>query len=403
MIWRIVNDSLLIGRCNTAAAQAAKSLSKRKIAAFDFDSTLVTPASGKRFGRDASDWKWFTGSVPTKLRSLHEDGYLVAVVSNQGGISLKPDPKSIKSDQKRLADFKGKVSAVFAQLDFPLSVYAATIRDQYRKPRTGMWHELLEDYGIEADTVDLENSFFVGDAGGRGAVAGGVPKDHSCVDRDFAANVGISFHTPEEYFLQEEPRPFTREFDPTVFLQDAAALETAASAFPTSSSKANPLEIVLLCGSPGSGKSSFYWRVFQPLGYGRVNQDILKSRDNCLRAATSMIEEGTSVVVDNTNADPETRGHWTALAKKLNNIPIRCVLLTASVKLCEHNDTVRALNVGPEMNPEKRNILPKLAFTGFASRYREPKLSEGFEEIVKIDFKFEGSEETKRVWSKYWV
>jgi hypothetical protein len=42
----------------------------------------------------------------------------------------------------------------------------------------------LEDYDLEsADTIDLENSVFVGDAGGREAVAGGVVKDHSCVDR----------------------------------------------------------------------------------------------------------------------------------------------------------------------------------------------------------------------------
>jgi bifunctional polynucleotide phosphatase/kinase len=109
--------------------------------------------------------------------------YLVAIVSNQGGISLKPDPKTIKSDQKRLADFKAKVSAVLNQLDMPISVYAATARDQYRKPRTGMWAEMLDDYDLDAaSSVDLENSFFVGDAGGREAIPGGV-KDHSCVDR----------------------------------------------------------------------------------------------------------------------------------------------------------------------------------------------------------------------------
>lgn len=105
-------------------------------------------------------------------------------MSNQGGISLKPDPKTIKSDQKRLADFKGKVSAALSQLDLPVTVYAATGRDEYRKPRLGMWAELLEDHDLnEVDRVDLENSFFVGDAGGREAVAGISTKDHSCVDR----------------------------------------------------------------------------------------------------------------------------------------------------------------------------------------------------------------------------
>jgi bifunctional polynucleotide phosphatase/kinase len=62
-------------------------------------------------------------------------------------------------------------------------VYAATARDQYRKPRTGMWQEMLDDYDLDApNSVDLENSFFVGDAGGREALGSSV-KDHSCVDR----------------------------------------------------------------------------------------------------------------------------------------------------------------------------------------------------------------------------
>ena len=32
-------------------------------------------------------------------------------------------------------------------------------------------------------------------------------------------------------------------------------------------------------------------------------------------------------------------------------------------------------------------MLPKVAFTGFASRYREPKVEEGFQDITKVDFK----------------
>ncbi|OAK95989.1 PNK3P-domain-containing protein [Phaeosphaeriaceae sp. SRC1lsM3a] len=400
MSWRIVKDSLLVGRYTASGARTAAS-QRTRIAAFDFDSTLITPASGKVFSRDASDWKWWHSSVPATLRRLYEEGYLVAVVSNQGGISLKPDPKTIKSDQKRLADFKTKVSAVFNQLDIPVSIYAATGRDQYRKPRTGMWEELLDDHDLDVSSaVDLENSFFVGDAGGREALNGGS-KDHSCSDRDFAANVGISFHTPEEYFLHEDPRPFTRNFDPTVYITKNGLVEKPTSALPTIT-KPDTVEIILFCGSPGSGKSSYYWKKLQPLGYGRVNQDILKTRDKCVKAATALVEDGTSVVVDNTNADPDTRAIWVKLAQKLN-VQIRCVLFTASARLCEHNDTVRALNVGPEMNPEDRTILPRLAFTGFASRYREPKLSEGFTEIIKTDFEFEGSEEQLKLWTRYWV
>jgi hypothetical protein len=116
--------------------------------------------------------------------------------------------------------------------------------------------------------------------------------------RNFAANAGIQFHTPEEYFLHEDPRPFAREFDPTVYLHEKAVRSTTAGEYRDSHphrsrvnhpgtdsisevtkplSKTNPLDIILFCGSPGAGKSSFYWRNLQPLGYGRVNQDILKT------------------------------------------------------------------------------------------------------------------------------
>jgi bifunctional polynucleotide phosphatase/kinase len=110
--------------------------------------------------------------------------YVIAIVSNQGGINLTPDPKTAKSSGKRLADFKGKVSAVLNQLQLPITVYAATSRDEYRKPRTGMWRELLDDHDLDSiGSVDLEHSFFVGDAGGREAVVGQAVKDHSCSDR----------------------------------------------------------------------------------------------------------------------------------------------------------------------------------------------------------------------------
>lgn len=46
---------------------------------------------------------------------------------------------------------------------------------------------------------------------------------------------------------------------------------------------------------------------------------------------------------DNTNADPETRAAWTALAKELN-VPIRCVHFLSPPELCRHNDAVRAAN-----------------------------------------------------------
>ena len=152
--------------------------------------------------------------------------YALVVLTNQGSISLKNDPKTMKSDQKSLANFKAKTSFFFDNFDFPIILLAATSRDRFRKPRTGMWDELLEDLDLdEGDGPNLGASFFVGDAGGR-AARNGVKADHACSDRDFASNVGVVFHTPEEYFLHEEPMVYTRNFEPSAYL---GALSTEAS------------------------------------------------------------------------------------------------------------------------------------------------------------------------------
>lgn len=117
----------------------------------------------------------------------------------------------------------------------------------------------------------------------------------SCVhcsqgSRDFASNVGITFETPEEYFLAELPEPFSRNFEPNLHLQstglrlqgdrtsrqpapDQPELEESSVAF----EKENELDVVLFCGSPAAGKSTFYWNWLKPLGYERVNQDTLKT------------------------------------------------------------------------------------------------------------------------------
>lgn len=166
--------------------------------------------------------------------------YLVVILSNQAGLSLESSTsKTPRQDGKRVTDFKGKVDAVMNHLDLPITLYAATAKDLFRKPRTGMWDQMLKDHDLTTtDAVDIEGSVFVGDAGGR-TVSGHRKRDFSCSDRcvleepeeclnadqgrDMAANAGIPFRTPEEYFLKEEARPFARTFDPGAYLNNAQA------------------------------------------------------------------------------------------------------------------------------------------------------------------------------------
>ncbi|KAK2808825.1 hypothetical protein FQN50_004301 [Emmonsiellopsis sp. PD_5] len=413
--WRVVHNSCVIGRYgkDKSTLKLGPTIgSRRRVAAFDLDHTVIVPLSGNRFPRDQNDWKWWRPEVPKKLKDLYDDGYLVVVVSNQGGISLKKEIKGGRSEAKSLNTFKQKVAAVMKSLDIPISVYAATEHDEYRKPRMGMWKEMLEDYDLDVDgAVDLERSIFVGDAAGREG-------DHSCADRyrtsdvptliplwhsdilnrDFAANVGIPFKTPEEFFLDESPRPISRDFDPKSYIITASDDESKISF-----SKQNAVELVIFCGSPSAGKSTFYWKYLEPLGYERVNQDILKNRQKCLKVADEFLEAGKSVAVDNTNADPETRAHWINLAKS-HKVPIRCIYLSTPAKICKHNNAVRAANSKIEsINPEMRPLLPGIAFGDFARRFKEPALSEGFQDITHVEFKFQGTPAASEVWGQYWV
>ncbi len=369
--WRLIDKSLVIGRYEpqTMPPQALKH--PVRIAAFDLDDTVISP-TGAKFARSAQSWRWWDPSVPGRLKSLYEDGYLVVIFSNQGNVSLKSDPKTVQKDTLSLTNLKDQLTIILRQLDLPISMYGATGQDRYRKPRTGMWQEMLEDYDLQAEgAVDKGSSFYVGDAAGR-AKTDKHKKDFASSDRALAANIGIRFQTPDEFFLYAAHEAFAHDFDPAEYL-DRIANGAVTASFAKKSSQ----ELVIFCGSPGAGKSSYYWQVLQPLGYERVNQDILKSvrppitlpfmpaelqqRDRCLKKAREYLEAGESVTVgrpsqgmpsemdadilvsDNTNADIETRKHWIQIAQDLK-IPIRLIRFTAPTRLCEHNDSVRALN-----------------------------------------------------------
>jgi bifunctional polynucleotide phosphatase/kinase len=296
--------TLLVGRYEPENKER-ETTPRRKIAAFDLDSTLITTSSGKKHANTATDWKWWDNQVPGKLKELyHNDGYRVVILSNQAGLTLnfEPNYKGPKAAaQKRVSEFKQKCNAILSNLDLPCSLYAATGRDIYRKPRPGMWREVCDDYDIPEADVDLENSFFIGDAGGRiaalskggdGIVA--AAKDFSCSDRNLAHNIGIDFKTPEEFFLGQPPRDFARAFD---LANHSYSGDSPSNENNVIFEKTNAKDIVLFCGPPGAGKSTFYWNNLKPLGYERVNQDILKSRDKCIKVARDHLRDGDSVVI----------------------------------------------------------------------------------------------------------
>jgi len=357
--------SIIIGSSGGVVAGSSK------VAGFDIDGTIITTKSGRRFPIDANDWKIRFSVISGRLQQLVRDNYRIIFFTNQLGI---------KKGKLSINDFHSKIESLVDLLNVPVLVMAACESDINRKPCSGMWHHFCQDHngGIAVHKVD---SFYVGDAAGR--VENWAPKmkkDFSCSDRKFAANLSIPFYTPEEYFLCSNKAPFTwGEFIPMDIDPSKSLLDPAGACITVDSQ-----EIILFVGPPASGKSTFYKKHLQPKGYIHVNRDTLGSIKKCVAECEKALQHSgnSHVVIDNTNPDPDTRKHYLNLGKTYKT-PVRCFVFTTTIAHCKHNNKFRELkNTGDA----KYKPVPDIAFNSYSSRYSQPEISEGFTEIVKVNF-----------------
>lgn len=163
----------------------------QKIAAFDFDGCLAK-TSVKRVGADA--WSVMYPSIPEKLQNLYNDGYKLVIFSNESNIERWKNKRQAAVDSKlgRLENFI-KLVKVPIQVFIACGLSYGVPEDPFRKPKPGMW-KIMEKEFNSGLPVDMNQSFYVGDAAGR-------PDDHSDADIKFAQAIGLKFYVPEEYFI----------------------------------------------------------------------------------------------------------------------------------------------------------------------------------------------------------
>ena len=65
---------------------------------------------------------------------------------------------------------------------------------------------------------------------------------------------------------------------------------------------------------------------------------------------------------------------------------ILCERWAEPLYVCHFTRPIHRTHEFLQMNPEDRKMLPKLAFMGFASRFEEPTVGEGFEDVTVVDF-----------------
>ncbi|KAJ7582486.1 polynucleotide kinase 3 phosphatase-domain-containing protein [Mycena floridula] len=365
--------------------------SRSKLALFDLDDTLIKPDDSAR------KWDWWTRSIPDKLNELHQEGFSIVLISNQAGLARKSSksPKALDWQQVKIPSIAAAIP------DLPFRLLAATAKDGFRKPMIGMWTELERIYKEDDIDIDKAASFVVGDAAGRPA-SDGRKKDFAGTDRMWAANVGITFHTPEEYFLSVPPQPYKLE---GFHVSSLAKLPLFAPDSSPLLPKPLKQEIILFVGYPALGKTSFYHKHLEPAEYVHINQDILKTRAKCIKTVQEVLQNNRSCVVDNTNRNIATRKFYVDVAKGLK-VDIRCFHFTGSRDLAWHNNLYRAYNLPPSLvdSGPKRDVLPQVAFASFDKEFEEPTLAEGFTEVREINWVFQGTEEQEKYWSMWtWV
>ncbi|XP_065562164.1 uncharacterized protein F21D5.5-like isoform X2 [Artemia franciscana] len=318
--WESVDDGKLLIFTEKGAVPSSK------IAAFDLDGTIITTMSGLRFPRDASDWKILFPEIPKKLKSLISCGFKIVIITNQAGIS---------GGKYKVGDLKKKMHNILKKLGVPAQIFVATGKTRYRKPSPSIWTIISHELNNNIE-VDMDESFFCGDAAGRpDHWAPKKKKDHSIADRLFALNVGLKFYTPEEYFLGQKSVQYKMpEFDPRSVRSTMELLDP-----PTAKIAADTQEVIVMVGAQGSGKSHFVKKHLIPKGYKWINRDTLKDWKKCVKEMQKGLESGSSVVIDNTSPDKESRAKYISAVG--GRCPVRCFLMNTAVKHAQHNIKVK--------------------------------------------------------------
>jgi len=327
----------------------------------------------KKFPAHRGDWRFWHLLVPKKLQQLHAEGYRILFITNQAGIAKR---------KTKASDIYGKVQDIAHKLKIPITTLISAAKDKWRKPNTLMWDYF--DSGLNGGITSKTDSYYVGDAAGR--PKDWYPKasrDFSCSDRKFAKNLGLPFHTPETFFLKK--RECTtwewRSLDPVKFLaaQEKKPQFTDEKGGPvTPNFKPSFREIVVMMGYPGGGKSTFCKKHFP--SYHWVNQDELKSKAKVMKALKEALGSGKSVILDKTHPNISTRAEYFKILTKYPGVKARCIWMQTEKEEAMHMNVFR----------EKLGIVkrvPDMVLHMFAKKLEPPTKSEGFYEILKVNWK----------------
>lgn len=209
----------------------------------------------------------------------------------------------------------------------------------------------------------------------------------------FAANVGVKFYTPEEFFLGAAPtnKWSWGSIDPRSLVSNAPIGPNGPNGpnSPNGAVAPLPRELVLMVGCPASGKTTLSKRLAAAGGFTtvRVCNDEIGNKKKAQRLAVEAWRAGKSVVVDNTNPSLETRKEWIDLAKSVGVSTIRCIYVKTDRAVAQHLNVFRSLL--PASSALSRARVPDVVYNIYFSQFKVPTLEEGFNAIIEVPFVLE--------------
>ena len=307
---------------------------------FDLDWCIIKTKSGKKFPIDYNDWDFLYENIPAKLRELSKSK-IIMIISNQMGISEGKVNKE---------NFVKKINNIQKKLNIPMIFCASIYDDNFRKPRTGFIDHIkkLSIYGENA--IFKDDSFFVGDMAGR-IKTKKHKADRNDTDRKFALNLGINFYTPEQFFMNNDPREYELKGYQLNYTKNDNLLNLP---------KLNDSKImILLTGYPGSGKSTLAKNIKD---YLLLSKDIYKNKMK--KELINNLKIGKNVIIEGLLYNLEKREPYLKLAKEYNYKIIFINLLT-DFDLSYHLNVYRSLN-------DNVKKVTKVVYYTYRKYYEEP-------------------------------
>lgn len=332
-----------------------KNLKKIKVASFDLDDTIIIKTN-----KDIIEY--VNPAIFEKFEELTNENYHIAIFSNQSNL----DNDKIK----KLKNIFKKISADLLRESNSHSFFISKLDDYCRKPNIGMWSLLEENISI-----DYKKSFFCGDAAGRikpSKIKKQIHKtsktgDFSDSDRKFALNIGITFYTPDFYYLGIDNEDFNLsgydpELIPFICNYDFDFLNN---------------DVIIMCGFPGSGKTTFYNEVLKQYDYDYYNSDDANYKFSISKLESSL-KKNKNIVIDSLAFSLQKRKLIIDLIKKYDYQNITCITMTADLSYSLHLNNVRHLTTGQDK-------IPKIAYNVYKKNYTKPSKKEGFTRILNYD------------------